>query len=447
MRRILLPLIASLLSPAALAADPLWFEIEMIVFKRDKGESTERWPFERPALETGGSIDLLTPVLQPSARHLKAMLPSCTEVPADPYTFEQATIIDLPPLQATLDEQQQLAVDFSEKFQRLSDFEETAASQYATTTPVVALAEQDSEMADTVMFEEQPADPMTLPRFGACQFPEEIDWLFGEHQQSAEPRKSRRTITAALDEDSRRPYLLDKASLQLGEMAQKLRWFKGTRPLLHLGWRQPVYARHQAKPFYFYGGAEFSERYQADGAQRLPDENDVSDNAVTANSLDELAVRLYGDQGNQDGGAIPADAITGTELLIDPEGEIDGLKEEVPPALWEIEGLFKVYLNRFLFIETQFNRQQEATRLILDPDAQPEGTDALADAGQPAVATGPIGDETPKTLPPRIEVPWLQTYPFEQHRRVRSKEIHYFDHPKMGIVVQIRRFKRSSAGS
>ena len=439
MRRTLIPLIASLLSPAVLAADPMWFEIEMIVFKRDKGDSAERWPLARPTLETAGTIDLLTSVLQPSARHLKAMLPSCTEVPVDPYTFEQTQIIDLPPLADTLEQQQQLVVDFSEKFQRLSDFEETASTGYATTAPAVLQEEEPGEH-DAALFAEQPPEPLALPRFGACQFPEETDWLFGDEQVPADPRKSRRTVTAALDEWSNEPYLLDKASLQLGEMAKKLRWFKGTRPLLHLGWRQPVYARHQARPFYFYGGEEFSERYQADGAQHSPaDNSDAADAAVTPNSLDELAIRLYGDNTDEIPGATDSEAMTDTMAANNPGDLVDDSAAETPPALWEIEGLFKVYLNRFLFIETQFNRQQEGTRMIIDPKAPVSLTNATADQ---AVATAlPEGDTALASLP-KIEVPWLQTYPFEQHRRVRSKEIHYFDHPKMGIVVQIRRFKR-----
>jgi hypothetical protein len=36
-------------------------------------------------------------------------------------------------------------------------------------------------------------------------------------------------------------------------------------------------------------------------------------------------------------------------------------------------------------------------------------------------------------------MPFLQTIPLQQNRRVRSGQIHYFDHPQMGIVMQIRK--------
>ncbi|HLV48390.1 MAG TPA: CsiV family protein, partial [Aliidiomarina sp.] len=41
------------------------------------------------------------------------------------------------------------------------------------------------------------------------------------------------------------------------------------------------------------------------------------------------------------------------------------------------------------------------------------------------------------------EVPFLRAYHLKQLRRVISHEIHYFDHPKFGILVEIRRTDRS----
>jgi len=39
--------------------------------------------------------------------------------------------------------------------------------------------------------------------------------------------------------------------------------------------------------------------------------------------------------------------------------------------------------------------------------------------------------------PIMIERPVLQDYRLYETRRMRSKEIHYFDHPMMGIVVKV----------
>ena len=39
----------------------------------------------------------------------------------------------------------------------------------------------------------------------------------------------------------------------------------------------------------------------------------------------------------------------------------------------------------------------------------------------------------------------LVSLPFSEQRRVISNQLHYFDHPLFGMVVQIRRYKRPSA--
>ena len=39
-------------------------------------------------------------------------------------------------------------------------------------------------------------------------------------------------------------------------------------------------------------------------------------------------------------------------------------------------------------------------------------------------------------------VPFLYAFPLTQNRRVRSDEIHYFDHPKMGMILQIRKMEQ-----
>ena len=66
---------------------------------------------------------------------------------------------------------------------------------------------------------------------------------------------------------------------------------------------------------------------------------------------------------------------------------------------WELDGSFNIYLRHYLFINASFDVNE---RLI----------------------TGEI-----------------QHARFSQFKRVISGDIHYFDHPKMGMIVQIRKFK------
>jgi len=66
---------------------------------------------------------------------------------------------------------------------------------------------------------------------------------------------------------------------------------------------------------------------------------------------------------------------------------------------WELEGLFKIHLRHYLFITADFDISQKLQS----------------------------GD--------------VESSRFSQFKRVISGEIHYFDHPRMGMIVQIRKFK------
>lgn len=69
------------------------------------------------------------------------------------------------------------------------------------------------------------------------------------------------------------------------------------------------------------------------------------------------------------------------------------------PEKWQLEGFFNIYLRHYLYINTEFDFSE------------------------------------------KLENGELQSARFAQFKRVISGEVHYFDHPKMGMIVQIRKFK------
>jgi hypothetical protein len=86
--------------------------------------------------------------------------------------------------------------------------------------------------------------------------------------------------------------------------------------------------------------------------------------------------------------------------LIDENNALEQIKIPTAPLQpWEIDGFFKVHLDHYLYINSEFS--------IIDIA---QGTEAE------------------------------NTVSFKQNRRVISGEIHYFDHPNIGMIVQIRRF-------
>ena len=66
---------------------------------------------------------------------------------------------------------------------------------------------------------------------------------------------------------------------------------------------------------------------------------------------------------------------------------------------WELDGLLKIHLRHYLYINADFDISEKQ------------------DNGE------------------------LESARFSQFRRVFSEDIHYFDHPRMGMIVQIRKYK------
>jgi len=82
-----------------------------------------------------------------------------------------------------------------------------------------------------------------------------------------------------------------------------------------------------------------------------------------------------------------------------------------PVQAWSLDGLFKVHLDRYLYLNSEFN--------IIKPLA-------AANTQKSGQADKSQNEQ--------------QVISFKQDRRLITGEIHYFDHPYMGMVVQIRRF-------
>jgi len=103
---------------------------------------------------------------------------------------------------------------------------------------------------------------------------------------------------------------------------------------------------------------------------------------------------------------------------------------------WAVDGNFKVYLDHYLFIDSQFIVSQKTVRQQIKGQAAPvqdsnilesENGVEIIDLNRKADTLG----NTQKMV--------IKQALFDQRRRLRSEEIHYLDHPQMGIIVQIRK--------
>lgn len=86
-----------------------------------------------------------------------------------------------------------------------------------------------------------------------------------------------------------------------------------------------------------------------------------------------------------------------------------------------LTGTFKLVLARYLHIYNQLNYQRKITAT---EDPEITSTDSAASEKQTEVLNNDM-------------VPHNGFYPLNSHRRMRSKELHYIDHPLVGILIQI----------
>jgi len=222
------------------------------------------------------------------------------------------------------------------------------------------------------------------------------------------------------------PYLINKDSLQLKDIVTQLKWSKEFQPIIHLGWRQIGITRKKAIPLKLYAGNNLDYEYQQTLTKKelnqklnesinVEDEVDLLMNTLSLNNANQQHINYILDNisliTDNDINTIVSDldsvvlhkSSTNEENPNNANSMFnDPLNIDKPPIQpWGIDGFFKVHLDHYLYITANLS--------ILN-------TSILEDEDQP------------------------KTIKFSQNKRVISGEIHYFDHPYIGMVVQIRRF-------
>ncbi len=86
-----------------------------------------------------------------------------------------------------------------------------------------------------------------------------------------------------------------------------------------------------------------------------------------------------------------------------------------------LSGTFKLVLARYLHIYNQLNYQRKVT---VTEDSKITATDSATSEDQ----TGALN---------KVMAPHNGLYSLNSHRRMRSKELHYIDHPLVGMLIQI----------
>ncbi|GDY25860.1 hypothetical protein AHAT_17500 [Agarivorans sp. Toyoura001] len=240
--------------------------------------------------------------------------------------------------------------------------------------------------------------------------------------------------------------MLSKQQLELNDEFNKLKQHAAFTPLLHLGWREIVAPRNRAKHYQIQAGEDFSTRFNENG--RLLGSLNFSDDAIIEESQ---------------GFDLAAENISLFDAPDTAVGAFD-IEPEAAAAIWELEGGIRVYLQHYLYIETELllKRPEDVELLINEPEQElldinaseePLTTEtelstvvveaALSDEEeqqQVVLLSADANNVEAGSLVTEYQTEeQLQSFKFDQKRRVRSSEIHYFDHPLMGMLIQIRR--------
>ncbi len=166
---------------------------------------------------------------------------------------------------------------------------------------------------------------------------------------------------------------LPDEALTLTEIAEKLSDSQDYVPILHIAWRQPVAAKDKARAIYI-------SSQQDESTPELSTINEL----ISPPSDDETALPLV--------------------VVQNETGENRGER-----ALNTIDGILKLHLGRYLHVEAD---------LLYRSQTEPQENNTFFMTLDES--------EQPQTL-----------FRMHQKRRMRSGELHYFDHPMFGLLVKI----------
>lgn len=253
-------------------------------------------------------------------------------------------------------------------------------------------------------------------------------------------------------------HLLTSNQQSLSSISRQIRSNRELERLFHLTWRQPVlFGKDNAFDVRLYGGKNYSSEFELSGEQRKDvttiDENTAEISATQA-SIDELfnngvlssqtqplensdeptvsALKdIFDDLEKRLATPTPIDygefkALDKT--VMSDANEDDASRNALRTPIWEIDGTMKVflkYINRvpYLHIDSDmFYRQPVTENYFLGGDENELSLDESTTAHSVTYR--------------------LASVPLAEQRRVISTQLHYFDHPLFGFVVQIRRYKR-----
>lgn len=477
---------------SAQANEKRWFEMEVILFSQlgDKSQLKENFSDTPPMPKYRRVRDLLSDFLTPDIRMIKKHLPICETQQQQPKqvlsfdnfpltsVFKQLTLPTLFPTKTAEDLQAEMLLEHPELSSAYYQRPEQQVTQSTTATEInnsalTELTNEENSLADShdrgaLTFEQQAILAAAEQTFAepSYQFSpivasnklcrlsnydiQALTATDSEFDASAfEIEQVPKTINAVESPLSAEPYLISSDSLELHDIVKQLSLSRDFKPLLHIGWRQsePAINKKRSVPMRLFAGENLAAHYQKQLAQY---QTELAQAQAQENQLQTLLMNLTADNNthilsNEDNDALAKQLYKQNklkEIIANLKqmptdkaallAELDAIKESSlvknkqnlalkaplkPSQDWTIDGLFNVHLNHYLYITADLNIANMS----------------LAEQASKSIAKG--------------EPQPIKSIRFSQNKRVISQEIHYFDHPYIGMIVQIRRHHRPDPAS
>lgn len=270
--------------------------------------------------------------------------------------------------------------------------------------------------------------------------------------------------------------LLADSEHELKDVYAQLRRRRGYRMLFHEAWRQPMQSKKEALPLRFYAGANYGAKFRYSGELLNPPETEVDDfSAMTNTSILNYEPSPVTELRYQNPTKYfrPTEPINGlmdfdryfkmseiqrARAALQRCGSVLAhAKNLAPQPVWQIDGFIKFYAERFRHIETNLVLRIPGTEEIsLEAEVieaalnEAEVITDLDEATNPTTTEDWQIDERLLTddvaeLTELREV--LAHYTMQQNRRITDEKIHYFDHPLLGLIVQMRVYDPEEAAA
>jgi len=348
--------------------------------------------------------------------------------------------------------------------------EETLAKPIFSTQNLCIITQNEMES----LFNEEELTGFNLDSFGVDALPSRLN-ASGAHS-------------------SHNPYLIADESLLLKDINQRLRWSKEFRPLLHFGWRQVGITQTKAIPLKLFAGEHIEYQFQqalADYHMEIEEAKAIEKNLLeqltqaqnSTQTVNLTTGQTISQENNSDETFLPADEYTDgintdSTNTIDSKVSVDNkLKMKTEHKQQLLKQLFShfEYINKSPIDKNTVDDivnsidEQNLENILASNDAEittddnPLGNHLLEISNPPKKPLQPwmldgflkihldhylyitadfnvFNQNQVKTLIEDDKTNNVKLINFSQNRRVITGEIHYFDHPYIGMIIQIRRF-------